>query len=145
METGDDDGHRRRMSRSASARPFAPTSTGAISISDGSPTSSGFSPVAVDLTLDDIDQQAAAHQLVNRRGASSGSHSGPQLLQTRGTTQGGVDPTGRSRSLSGHQGLRAVRQVRVAEQLETFQSVDSATQEDILFVDGRARALEERL
>ena len=132
----------RRVSRSASARPFAPTTTGAVSISDVCPTSRGLSRVAVDLALGDIDQQAAAHQLVNRRGASSGSHIGPQLLQTRGTTQGGVDPTGRSRSLGGHQGLRAARQVRVVGRFETLQSVGSATHDDIVFLERRARALE---
>jgi hypothetical protein len=116
-----------------------------FSISDGSPSGSGFSRVAVDLTLGDNDQQAAAHQLVNRRGASSGSQSGPQTMQARGTTLGGVDPTGRSRSLGGHQGLRAVRPAPVVEHFETFQNVGSATRGGIVFLEGRARTPEERL
>ena len=38
-----------------------------------------------------------------------------------------------------------MRQVRVVEQFETFQNVGSATHDGILFLEGRARALAERL
>ena len=101
----------------------------------GAQAGSSFSRVAGDLAADfDSDQPAAAHQLMTRRGASSGSRSGPQVRQVRGGTQGGVDATGRSRSLGGHQGVRAMRHARVVEQLDTFQSVNTAAMEDVQFL-----------
>ena len=71
-----------------------------------------------------------------------GSQDGPRVVPGRGGAQVGVEPTGRSRSLGGHQAVRTTRHVRVVEQVETFQNV---TAEDVEHLEGRASALQERI
>ena len=124
MAAGSMDGQTRRVSRSASIHPSASTTAGAISISDGSSTGSPFSRTALDLTPElDGDQAASSSQLAIRRGASSGSQNGPHLVPGRGNTQGGVEPTGRSRSLGGHRGVRTTRHVRGWSRLKRFRTL----------------------
>ena len=67
---------------------------------------------------------------------------GPDIVPSRASVQGGVEPTGRSRSPGGHRAVRATRHVRVAQRVETYQNVSS---EDVAHLEGRAIALRERV
>ena len=87
-------------SRSASAQPITPTTAGPFSITEASSTGSSILQTQhmVGLTESVHDLPVAARQVVTRRGASSGSQYGPQVVQIRGGVQGGADPTDRSLS-----------------------------------------------
>ena len=143
MAMGNTDGYNRRVSRSASIHPSASTTAGAISISDESSMGSPFSRTALDLAQDvGSDPAASSSPVATRRGGPSGSQHGPHLVPGRVNAQGGVEPTGRSRSLGGHRAMRTTRHVRMVEQVETYQN---ATAEDVEYLEGRALALRERI
>ena len=143
MATGNMDGSTRRVSRSASHHPSASTTAGAISISDESSTGSPTSRLTLDLTQHvGHGQAASSSQVATRRAGPSGSHNGHHLAPNRVGTQGGVEPTVRSRSLGGHRAARTARHVGMVEQVETYQSVAA---EDIEFLEARALALRERI
>ena len=140
---GNMDGSTRRVSRSASHHPSASTTAGAISISDGGSTGSPTSRVTFDLAQPAGNGQAASSsQVATRRAGPSGSQNGPYLAHHRVGTQGGVEPTVRSRSLGGNRAVRTTRHVRMVEQVETYQHV---TAEDVEYLEARASVLQERI